>query len=440
MRYLRSVKTGELCKLSYDIYPYDNTSIYERIPRIKIVIDNNYIEKVEVILDNVVLLSTEDNINCICVRPKTMLYYGKHKIQVNMFRDDERIHSVESCFYIENPEEKYVTYYGSLHSHTSYSDGRGTPTEAYEHAMKNNLDFWFVSDHVNRLIKNNINHDKTIEVVCEEICKWEMMKLEAERVNSKNDNFLALAAYELSTSFAGHINVFNNQDIPNKRKFEPLDMYEFIFHVMKNNLNIVMSINHPFRQSSTLPYSGTLNKVINLLELGNGSPPKRYIRSEKQYYEYLDNGWILGAVNGQDNHIENWGESVNVTGIMATNLNRDELINAMMKRRVFSTESRAFKILYKINGYIMGSIINLNSLTPICIDLEIEDTKHPIKFVEIIINGGRTLKMFMEEKKEQIERMIVIPYDMNITWCLIKVTHIDDNLSFSSPIFFKHHK
>ena len=440
MRYLRSAKTGELCKLSYDIYPYDNTSIHERIPRIKIIIDNNYIEKVEVILDGMMLLCTEHNVNYIRVRPKTMLDYGRHNINLNLFSNNEKLHSIESCFYIEKPEEKYTTYYGSVHSHTSYSDGRGTPTEAYEHAMKNNLDFWFVSDHVNRLIKNNINHDKTIEVICNDICKWEMMKLEAERINANNDKFLALAAYELSTSFAGHINVFNNQDIPNKRKFEPLDMYEFIFDVIKNDLNIVMSINHPFRQSATMSYSATLNKVINLLELGNGSPPKKYIRSEKQYYEYLDKGWILGAVNGQDNHIENWGEAANVTGIMATDLSREALINAMRKRRVFSSESRSFKIVYKVNGYIMGNIINLSPLNSIYINFTMEDSKKPIKLVEVVVNGGKTLKMFMEESKEKIERMIIIPYDIQITWCLIKVTHVDNSMSFSSPVFFKHHK
>ena len=39
-------------------------------------------------------------------------------------------------------------FFGNLHSHTSYSDGRGTPEEAYEHARDvANLDFLAITEH-----------------------------------------------------------------------------------------------------------------------------------------------------------------------------------------------------------------------------------------------------------------------------------------------------
>jgi hypothetical protein len=38
-------------------------------------------------------------------------------------------------------------YFGNLHSHTSYSDGSGTPTEAFEHAKAAGLDFLAVTEH-----------------------------------------------------------------------------------------------------------------------------------------------------------------------------------------------------------------------------------------------------------------------------------------------------
>jgi hypothetical protein len=42
----------------------------------------------------------------------------------------------------------YNVYYGMLHSHTSISDGSGTPSEAYEYArFTAELDFFGIADH-----------------------------------------------------------------------------------------------------------------------------------------------------------------------------------------------------------------------------------------------------------------------------------------------------
>jgi hypothetical protein len=41
----------------------------------------------------------------------------------------------------------YNLYVGNMHSHTSYSDGVGTPAEAFEYARDNaNIDFLAVTD------------------------------------------------------------------------------------------------------------------------------------------------------------------------------------------------------------------------------------------------------------------------------------------------------
>ena len=38
-------------------------------------------------------------------------------------------------------------YFGLLHGHTSYSDGLGTPDDAYESAKEAGLDFFAVTEH-----------------------------------------------------------------------------------------------------------------------------------------------------------------------------------------------------------------------------------------------------------------------------------------------------
>lgn len=38
-------------------------------------------------------------------------------------------------------------YYGLLHAHTAYSDGSGTPEEAFEMAKEAGLDFFAITEH-----------------------------------------------------------------------------------------------------------------------------------------------------------------------------------------------------------------------------------------------------------------------------------------------------
>src|SRR5262245_14254422 len=51
-----------------------------------------------------------------------------------------------------DPPVEVNVYFGNLHSHTSYSDGSGTPEDAYRHArFEAHLDFLAITEH---------NHDK----------------------------------------------------------------------------------------------------------------------------------------------------------------------------------------------------------------------------------------------------------------------------------------
>src|SRR5215470_17383292 len=52
-------------------------------------------------------------------------------------------------------------FFGNLHSHTSYSDGSGTPAEAYNHARNvAHLDFLVITDHNHREAENGASADR----------------------------------------------------------------------------------------------------------------------------------------------------------------------------------------------------------------------------------------------------------------------------------------
>ena len=46
------------------------------------------------------------------------------------------------------PDQGWNFYFGNLHAHTSYSDGMGTPTEAYSHVSKAGvMDLFSTTEH-----------------------------------------------------------------------------------------------------------------------------------------------------------------------------------------------------------------------------------------------------------------------------------------------------
>jgi len=86
-------------------------------------------------------------------------------------------------------------YFGNLHSHTAYSDGTGTPAEAFAWARDTaGFDFYAITDHAEYLTPE----------------EWEDIGASAELYNSPGQ-FLALRGFEWSHP-DGHINVFDTSD------------------------------------------------------------------------------------------------------------------------------------------------------------------------------------------------------------------------------------
>src|SRR5437773_6976888 len=54
-----------------------------------------------------------------------------------------------------------LVFFGNLHSHTSYSDGSGTPTQAYTQARDTaKLDFLAITEHNHRLCESGASPDR----------------------------------------------------------------------------------------------------------------------------------------------------------------------------------------------------------------------------------------------------------------------------------------
>ena len=87
-------------------------------------------------------------------------------------------------------------YFGLLHSHTSFSDGQGTPDDAYAMARAAGLDFFAVTEH---------NHPSAPGVTASD---YERLKASAEN-HSVAGSFAALFGQEFSSLSAGSVLFFN---------------------------------------------------------------------------------------------------------------------------------------------------------------------------------------------------------------------------------------
>lgn len=421
--------------------PMNMTSTFNRTPKISA----NF-KKINIGLDFSSVLMYVDNIKVfaeiidmeIIYIPTEPMKFGEHLVKFSISDSNGKTIQKEWSFIIDNPNVNYNFYYGIPHSHTSYSDGMRTPLIALEYAKSKELDFLFVTDHSNFLDgvkKNNYEYDKkTNQFTEKEDSQWYKTRIQCESFNKIHSDFLALRGFEMSSA-AGHINVINSQSYVEGKK-QIKSIHEF-FKWLKNQNDIVVSINHPCRSFRSMGYTRDMDKIINLMEVGNGAYPRRYIRTEKYYYEALDMGWHFGAINGQDNHSDNWGSTDNLTVVLSESLKGSDFIRALKNRRTYSTETRSLKLTFKANNYFMGSIIPASPNDIINFNIIAEDFIVPINRLQLITRKGKLLAEKLCNNTSHVNWNISIKSTEKESWYVIKVIHNNNKWGISSPIFTK---
>ncbi|MFA6941106.1 MAG: lamin tail domain-containing protein, partial [Clostridiaceae bacterium] len=208
----------------------------------------------------------------------------------------------------------YNTYFGMIHSHTNYSDGQGTPEEAYAMARAN-ADFFAVTDHSNSLDGEKdaalLNEDGTEKDCMGISTEWKSLHDIADKYN-EDGKFTAIAGYEMtwsgSTGGYGHINTFNTTGFETRtHSTENLKKY---YEDISKLPNSISQLNHPgatFGDFDDFNYrTDAIDNAVNLIEVGNGEGKVRssgYFPSYNYYTRALDKGWHVAPTNNQDNHM-----------------------------------------------------------------------------------------------------------------------------------------
>jgi DNA/RNA endonuclease YhcR with UshA esterase domain len=354
--------------------------------------------------------------------PTNDLSIGKHSVEIGVKDLSGNQNIVNYYFYIIEELTTPNFYFGVPHAHTSYSDGALTPQDAFTYARDvANIDFLAITDHSNWLDAN----------------EWTDTLNQAEAF-TQDGIFVALRGFEYTHTTQGHINVYNTDTFVS-RNDPNYDTLEEFYAWLKTQPNAIAQFNHPFTLDdfNGFAYDEILDSIITLQEVGNGSPPYSYARLENAYIYALDKGWHVGATNGQDNHTTNWGYPPNnLTGIIANNLTKNNVLDALKMMRTYSTEDRNLRLSFKANNYFMGSTIPVLNGEDIQFEIYAydPDSSEKIVKVEIITNGGYILKSWTNNS-QIFETTYTINYQGGSAWYYLRILEEDGDIGITSPIW-----
>lgn len=297
-------------------------------------------------------------------------------------------------------------YFGNLHAHTGYSDGTGTPAEAFAYARDvAKIDFLAITEHNHLLGGEKATPAKRRQLY---VADDATALVPVARRANEDGKFVALYGQEFSSMSKGnHVNVFDVDeviDVPNGA-FDGLLKWTDA-HRAGDGKPAILMFNHPGlgKPGKSVPanefgrddfgddatWIRSMGGATSLIELLNGDPlPGLLKRQSEQVMErhfllYLQLGFRVAPVGDQDNHKKDWGDSTETrTGIIAPALTKAAILEAMRARHVYATEDRNLRVIVCVNGSLAGDVIAPSEKTSITYELRDADEPNATYTVEV---------------------------------------------------------
>lgn len=317
--------------------------------------------------------------------------------------------------------DQYHPFYGLLHGHTSYSDGSGTPDEAFQMARDSGCDFFAITEHNHSEAGGNDGVSLTPAL-------YNRLKASAG-THTENGRFVALYGQEFSTISSGnHVNIFNASEICRVPSGDFRMLYETWLPAHPEVP--LIQFNHPdYRQdlhnASEKPkarkndyglddYNESFSHLVAasdgkvaLIEMIIGpafnrgtTKQHRHGSHERDYLFYLNQGYTLGPSVGQDNHNKNWGTSTKARlGIWATELTKDSVYESLTSMRCFASEDENVRVKFLVNGRWMGETVPVQPGASVELKIDIADPNESSAEYQVVIyyddgpNGSEAQKV-----------------------------------------------
>lgn len=337
----------------------------------------------------------------------------------------------------------YNVYFGDLHVHTSRIHttaafheefGRGGIRLAHLHARDvMQHDFIAVTNHA-RLLEDWM---------------WEVTKEVADEF-TQDGEFISFPAFEWTASHGcgthcaparpdypdwGHRNVyFRSTDVAplllrcNDPEYDtPAELFEALpgSDVATTIPHHTAAARHPFDWSTVNPDYDRLVEIVQ--------------RRGSYESDIIENGWnrgqILGVVGGTDNHIAAPGWPQGIAAILAPELTRDALFDALIDRHTYATTHGDIILHFFGDGEMQGSILSPRS--SVALSGEIESRNGDISLVELFDNGAVAITWRPNQAASyRFETTREIGEEAHYFY--VKVALENEHQAWSSPIWVNH--
>lgn len=332
-------------------------------------------------------------------------------------------------------------YFGDMHTHSSISSDcierekmQITPDLGFEFAKNvTGLDFMAVTDHHNpsgereksKIGKNN--WEKTIEAV---------------KKHNKEGEFLAFPGFELSCERGDTVIVLNELLSYSEIDKNSMSNIKLLWEEFKERDYIsIPHFHNPGRLENGKWYKCPWHGIEPVLEIYSchgsyerenaverGISQVKKFREDRNGKYFLQNRYQYGFVCNSDGHKGNPGIN-GLTAVYAECLTKDAIMKAIRKRHVYGTTNARIRLLFTVNGYLMGSVIEKNSNLILYISIRGE---RPFKVVDIFKNG----ELFKRFRPNTIsfKTELEASGDENCSW-YVRAIQSDDHIAYSSPVW-----
>ena len=392
--------------------------------------------------------------------PAADLPQGRTEVTVTVRRADSKSASITWFFTVG--ATKYQHYFGQLHSHTQYSDGAGTLTDALRYVenlpASANVQFVAFTDHSNYFDSSsspNVEaalYDTSLVKDSDANHSWKTYKDTIAKFNEDNaGSMVAIGGFEMTWSGGpGHINTFNtpgivsrnNKTLNNKTDDAGMKAYYALLSQAEGATSI-SQFNHPGTTFGNFKDFNYWDPVIDsrmyMVEVGNGEGAigaGGYYPSYEQYIMALDKGWHLAPTNNQDNHKGKWGNANDARDVILTDdFSEQGIYEAIRALRMYATEDKNLELTYTVNGLMMGS-----SITEIPDKLNVEvtvndpDASDSIAKVEVVANSGKVAYTW-DNAAQLRSGKLSATLDPSYSYYFIRVTQKDGDLAVTSPVW-----
>lgn len=374
-------------------------------------------------------------------------------------------------------------FFGNLHSHTKYSDGSGTPSEAYQYAKAAGLHFLAITEHNHRAaevaaVENNNDSIAHHHQLYNGSQSSSLIK-SAGRFTTAGQ-FVALYGQEFSTISKGnHVNVFEVAEVideavvPSKQFDKLIDW--FATHKDSQNLDAIIQFNHPEKEqrddgieygaddfANRTDWLSKIGKHARLISIQNGPSHDAALNqpaeldSVADFLAYLNLGFKLAPTCDQDNHHKNWGRATHArTAVIADELTKPKILDGLRKRHVYATQDKNLQVIFFVQGHLCGDVISVLPAAGADFDIKymISDPDEPDASYEIEVwsddaGGGEPAKRLFAPLSTQgnntlqtLKAIDEIPFKGAGQYVLFKIVqeneHGDDDVVWTAPVWFE---